>query len=225
MPKARSDSRVRRYGSRHLPVGVADRMGRLDLVFTTIREPASLWLPHELRDVELVRLHEEYTNRDDRLDNYRRIAAKVVARARSGAQVAYFTYGSPVVFDRVVSIIAEESRSKSIDCRVIPAASSVDALLAFIGSDMAPGLQICEARWLVTQKVRLDPSLAALLFQPGLFMTDGMASGTAEELADSRRAARISPRLLCSRSSGAVRSGAFQRDGPRLPWAQDCWRT
>ena len=171
------------YGSRHLPVGVADRMGQLDLVFTTIREPASLWLPHELRDVELVRLHEEYTNRDDRLDNYQRIAAKVIARARSGARVAYFTYGSPVVFDRVVSIIAEESRSELIDCCVIPAASSVDALLAFIGSDMAPGLQICEARWLVKQKVRLDPSLAALLFQPGLFMTDGMASGTAEELA------------------------------------------
>jgi hypothetical protein len=49
--------------------------------------------------------------------------------------------------------------------------------------DMAPGLQICEARGLVKAKVRIDPSLATLLFQPGVFATDGVARGTAEELA------------------------------------------
>jgi hypothetical protein len=171
------------YASRRLPVGVADRMGRLDAVFTTVREPASLWLPHELGQVELIRLDGEYTNLEDRLDNYLRIAERVLARARAGGNVAYVTYGSPVVFDRVVSMIAKASRDESLDCRVIPAASSVDALLAFIGEDMAPGLQICEARWLVKAKVRIDPSLATLLFQPGVFATDGVARGTAEELA------------------------------------------
>ena len=125
----------------------------------------------------------EYTNLDDRLDNYLRIAERVLARAQEGGNVAYVTYGSPVVFDRVVSIIAGTSRDEGLDCRVIPAASSIDALLAFIGEDMAPGLQICEARWLVKAKVRIDPSLAALLFQPGVFATDGVARGTADELA------------------------------------------
>jgi hypothetical protein len=158
-------------------------MDALDHVFTTIREPASLWLPHELREVELVRLDREYVNRQDRLDNYLRIAERVVAAARAGDRVAYFTYGSPVAFDRVVSLIVERSRAEAIDCRVLPATSSVDALLAFLGLDLAPGLQICEARWLVKRSVRLDPSLAALLFQPGLFMTDGIAEGSVEELA------------------------------------------
>jgi hypothetical protein len=171
------------YGSRRLPVGIADRMGRLDAVFTTVREPASLWLPHEFREVDLIRLESEYTNLNDRLDNYLRIAERVLARARAGGKVAYITYGSPVVFDRVVSIIAGTSRDEGLDCRVIPATSSVDALLAFIGEDMAPGLQICEARWLVKAEVRIDPSLAALLFQPGVFATDGVARGTADELA------------------------------------------
>jgi hypothetical protein len=171
------------YGSRRLPVGVADRMGRLDAVFTTVREPASLWLPHEFREVELIRPESEYTNLDDRLDNYLRIAERVLARARAGGKVAYVTYSSPVVFDRVVSIIAGTSLDEGLDCRVIPATSSVDALLAFIGEDMAPGLQICEARWLVKAEVRIDPSLAALLFQPGVFATDGVARGTADELA------------------------------------------
>jgi hypothetical protein len=171
------------YTSRRLPVGAADRMGRLDAVFTTVREPASLWLPHELGEVELIRLEGEYTNLEDRLDNYRRIAERVLTRARAGGNVAYVTYGSPVVFDRVVSIIATTSRDEGLDCRVIPATSSVDALLAFIGEDMAPGVLICEARWLVKAKVRIDPSLATLLFQPGVFATDGVARGTAEELA------------------------------------------
>jgi Tetrapyrrole (Corrin/Porphyrin) Methylases len=171
------------YAPRHLPVGVASRIGRLDRVFTTIREPAALWMPLELRDVELVRLHGEYTNRVDRLDNYRRIAERVLAAARAGDRLAYFTYGSPVAFDRVVSLVVEDSRAEAIDCRVLPATSSVDALLAFLSRDMAPGLQICEARWLVQHGVRLDPSLAALLFQPGLFMTDGLAEGSVAELA------------------------------------------
>jgi hypothetical protein len=171
------------YGSRHLPVGVADRMGRLDVVFTTVREPVSLWLPHELSDVELIRLDGEYINLEDRLDNYLRIASRVLAPARAGRKVAYFTYGSPVIFDRVVSTIARTSRDEGLDCQVVPATSSIDALLAFIGEDMAPGLQICEARWLVKARVRIDPSLATLLFQPSVFATDGVARGTADELA------------------------------------------
>jgi hypothetical protein len=171
------------YGSRRLPVGVADRMGQLDAVFTIVREPPSLWLPHELSEVEVIRLDGEFTNRRDRLDNYLRIAGRVLSRARLGGNVAYFTYGSPVVFDSVVSMITRSSRDEGIDCRVIPATSSVDALLAFIGEDMAPGLQICEARWLVKAKVRVDPSLATLLFQPGVFATKGIAGGTADELA------------------------------------------
>jgi hypothetical protein len=171
------------YGSRRLPVGVADRMGQLDAVFTIIREPRSLWLPHELGEVEVIRLDGEFTNRRNRLDNYLRIAGRVLDRARVGGNVAYFTYGSPVVFDSVVSIIASSSRDERIDCRVIPATSSIDALLAFIGEDIAPGLQICEARWLVRAKVRINPLLATLLFQPGVFATDGIAHGTADELA------------------------------------------
>ena len=142
------------YAPRHLPVGVSSRMGRLDRVFTTIREPAALWMPYELRDVDLVRLHGEYTNRLDRLDNYRRIAQRVLAAARSGDRLAYFTYGSPVAFDRVVSLLVEGGRAEAIDCRVLPATSSIDALLAFLGLDMAPGVQVCEARWLVQHGVR-----------------------------------------------------------------------
>jgi hypothetical protein len=171
------------YGARCLPTGVASRMEGVACVFTTIREPASLWMPHELRDIELVRLHGEYTNRSDRLDNYKRISERVVASARADGRVAYFTYGSPVAFDRVVSLIVEQSRAEGVECQVLPATSSVDALLAYLGLDMAPGLQICEARWLVKRSVRLDPSLAALLFQPGLFMTDGIPDGSLEEMA------------------------------------------
>jgi len=115
------------FGSRHLPTGVASRLGGLTRVFTTIREPASLWLPHELRGVDVVKLDREYVNRRDRLDNYLRIAERVVAAARAGDRVAYFTYGSPVAFDRVVSLVAERSRAEGIDCRVLPATSSVDA--------------------------------------------------------------------------------------------------
>ena len=166
------------FTSRRLPVGLADRLAKLKAVFTIIREPLGIWLPVELRGIQVVRLADEFTNFTDRIDNYQRVARRVVEAARDGSEVMYITYGSPVIFDRVLSFIRNMCFEANLLCTVIPATSSVDALLAFVGEDMAPGLQICEARWLVRNSIRLDPRLAVLLFQVGVYWTDGLVQPT-----------------------------------------------
>src|SRR5262249_22326406 len=93
------------FTSRRLPVGLADRLAKLKAGFTIIREPLGIWLPVELRGIQVVRLADEFTNFTDRIDNYQRVARRVVEAARDGSEVMYITYGSPVIFDRVLSFI------------------------------------------------------------------------------------------------------------------------
>lgn len=167
------------FASGRLPLGLSHRLSNIETVFTIIREPINTWLPVELRrTLNVVCLVSEFSNFGDRLDNYKRIAQKVVDAATSGKDVVYLTYGSPVVFDRVTGLIQLECTKTNLPCTLVPSTSSVDALLAYIGEDMAPGLQICEARWLVQRAIQLDPRLSVLLFQIGVFWTDGIVQET-----------------------------------------------
>lgn len=163
------------FAPRVLPPLLCEKLSGVSTVFSHIVEDRMTWLPDPLIRAEFVSMAGEYTNVGNRFDNYSRVAHAILAAALAPAEVAYFTYGSPVVYDRVAGLIRELSIRHRIDCHVIPATSSVDSVLAFLGEDMAPGLQICEARWLVANKIQLDPHLSSLLFQVGVFWTDGIA--------------------------------------------------
>jgi hypothetical protein len=143
-------------------------------ILTNIIEPAERWLPQSVRQREVECVRGLYSNPLQRIDNYARVAGHVVAAAREGGGVAFVTYGSPVVYDRVVSMIRELCVQDGLLCRVIPAVNSIDSMMAMLGLDMAPGLQMCEARWLVQNRIRIEPRLATLLFQVGFFWTDGI---------------------------------------------------
>jgi hypothetical protein len=162
------------FASERLHSSLAAKLYGVATVYSHIEEDRSTWLPEQLRKVKFVSLAGEETNLQHRFDNYSRKANAVLAGALAPAEVVYFTTGSPVVYDRVVGLIRELATSHGITCHVIPATSCVDPVLAFLGQDMAPGLQICEARWLVKNNVRLDAHLNVLLVQVGAFWTDGI---------------------------------------------------
>jgi len=170
-----------------LTVRFRDALTAAARIFTIVREPAGLWLPKDLATVELQSLNHLYSNAESRVDNYLRVGRYVVDAAAGGGTTALVTYGSPVVYDRVTSVVRNLCEANRILCRVIPAVSSIDSMMAVLGEDIAPGIQICEARWLVKSQIPMTASLQALLFQVGIAWTDGLArtdDATPDKLAE-----------------------------------------
>jgi len=140
-------------------------------IFTTISEPPTLWVPHDLDSGIITALQPLYRPDRPRQDNYHEAAAMVLAAARL-SPVAYVTYGHPLVFDRVSQLLMDQSTAAGMTCRVYAAPSSVDEVMAVVGQDYAPGLQIYEAYWLVRCRVAPDTKVSTILMQPQAFGTD-----------------------------------------------------
>lgn len=141
-------------------------------IMTIIREPKSTWLDLEFHDLPIEVLSEAYRKGINRQFNYEIASDKVITSAKQGEHVCFVTYGSPVTYDRVATLIRLKAIEQHIPCVVYSGVSSIDSILGFIGEDMAPGLQIVEARWAIRSRYRPDPKLALLLMQIGAIWTD-----------------------------------------------------
>lgn len=154
-------------------------------IVTIVNEIPQQWVPAQFVDLEVVNLSYLYKPGIHRLDNYRNVADIVFELIDKRMGAIFVTYGSPLVFDRVVTLLREISKSRGVRCKIRPSPSSIDHTLAYLGEDFAPGLQVVEARWLVQQRLRLERRLPALLFQIGAFWTDQIAlSAQPNKLAD-----------------------------------------
>ena len=74
-----------------------------------------------------------------------------------------------MAYDSVAQNLIRHAQQTSVAFKVIPGISSVDTLLCDLGMDMAPGIQVYEASWLVGAQIRLTVSIPAILLQIGTF--------------------------------------------------------
>jgi len=131
----------------------------------------SSWLP-KLRDLRAL-----YLRGGRRIDVYTAEVELIFQAARSNPPVAYLTVGNPVVFDSVTSALIARSAEHEMRIRVIAGVSSVDAIMADLGMDYAPGLQVYDATSLVVHDIRPRTDVACLLMQPDVFGTGYVAMG------------------------------------------------
>ena len=146
----------------------------VDQIVSIIRLPSERWLPAGARHKQIHDLYALYSRERHRLENYLEAAQRTIALARLAPRTALVAPGSPSVYDRLASLVLELGNTAELETTIVPAVSSIESLLAFLGEDVAPGIQIYEARWFFENGVEPNTGAACLLFQPGAFTTDRM---------------------------------------------------
>lgn len=155
----------------HTTLEAAAALAKCDHIFTVVQQPPAMWLPHDGQRVPVTNLLEMYVEGALRNDNYEQVSRRVFNALESHRTIAYVTYGNPVVYDSVTHMLIRLAADTGVPARIVPSVSSIDTLLCDLQVEMAPGLQIYEASWVVGAEVRLNVSTAVILVQMGLFGT------------------------------------------------------
>jgi uncharacterized protein YabN with tetrapyrrole methylase and pyrophosphatase domain len=113
-------------------------------------------------------LHDCYRHGEEGTVAATRMAEKVVAPLRTGADVCVAFYGHPTVLMHATRLAAEQARAEGFVVRIFPAISSEDCLIADLGVDPAvPGRLLFDATDFVVRPRRIDTSAALVLLQIG----------------------------------------------------------
>ncbi len=151
----------------HLTKQAIDTMASCCKLFSIVQEPLLPWLPLEKREnVEVINLLDFYVDGSIRMENYNRAADMVLEAKGDGRPVGYVTYGNPMFYDSVAQLIARKAAAgRSV--RVLPGISSLDSIVCDIQVDMAPGIQIYEASWLMAFQILPRVDTHVILVQVG----------------------------------------------------------
>jgi uncharacterized protein YabN with tetrapyrrole methylase and pyrophosphatase domain len=154
----------------HVTVEAQRALSACARIYSIVQEPPSMWLPDEaLKRTPVVNLLEMYEENAVRRDNYQRAAEAIIGALRETQPIGYVTYGNPLVYDSVSQDLVRQARDLNIDIQVLAGISSIDMLLCDLQVDMAPGIQICEATWMVAGGIAPQTRLPLILLQLGTF--------------------------------------------------------
>ena len=155
---------------KHITTEARECMGQCRRIFAIVQEPPSLWIgPCESGVPEVINLLKTYAENVLRKDNYDRAADTVLNALQNSTPIGYVTYGNPLVYDSVAQELVRQAKQLQINVKVVPGISSIDSLLCDLGVDMAPGIQICEASWLVAARIAPQTMYGMILLQIGAF--------------------------------------------------------
>ena len=154
----------------HMTVAATEALSRCDRIYTIVQEPPALWLPAgRPRLTPVVNLMSLYVEGALRCDNYAKVAATILEGLNHAHVVGYATYGNPLSYDSVAQTLTRQAENASWRLEVLAGVSSIDAILCDLRVDMAPGIQIYEASWLVASRTPVNPAAAVILLQLGHF--------------------------------------------------------
>jgi uncharacterized protein YabN with tetrapyrrole methylase and pyrophosphatase domain len=154
----------------HLTVEALSTLGTCSAIFTFIPTPFIELLPYGIA-AKTTSLQSLYRDGIRRSDIYQQAVDVIWQSCDRSRPVAYLAVGNPVVFDSVTAGLLARGRDGSGRVHVVPGISSVDAVIAAIGTDYAPGLQVFDATSMVAHNIAPRVDIACVLLQPGLFGT------------------------------------------------------
>lgn len=109
----------------------------------------------------------EYREGGNRLDTYRRMAARVIEAALDDPPACLAVYGHPTFLVHPSVLIQRAAQPLGLDVYVAAGISSLDTMLVDLNIDAAfNGLQIYDASIAVIEDRALDPEVPCLLLQP-----------------------------------------------------------
>jgi precorrin-3B methylase len=150
---------------------------RCEVVCSRLTEDNDDWLRRRL-SVNVVSLREHYLSNRARQDNYDAATAQIINFTGRGKIAGYITPGSPTVFDSVAQGLVRAAAESDFRVQIIPGISAIDTVMCDVGHDVAGGLQIYDASWMVGHDIAIRNDVQCLLFQPGVFGTGYRANDT-----------------------------------------------
>jgi precorrin-2 methylase len=154
----------------HITVQATQAISRCDLLYSILQEAPRLWIPADrLGQTEVVNALEWYAEGNLRSQNYEQVARKILKAVGRGRSVGYVTYGNPMAYDRVAQNLVNYAKEAGFGVQVVPGISSLDTVFCDLQVDMAPGIQVFEASWLVACEIKPRVDVPVLLLQVGAF--------------------------------------------------------
>ena len=139
-------------------------------IYSIVQEAPSVWLPPGSdRQITVTNVLGMYIEGTLRKRNYEAVALRILQSVNESGVIGYVTYGNPLAYDSVSENLVRQAQQSGISFRVVPGICSVDTLLCDLGVDMAPGIQVYDASWLVAAQISLNVSVTAILLQMGAF--------------------------------------------------------
>lgn len=160
----------------HMTIEAIEALTRCREIYTILHPSMEALLPREIAP-KIKSLWPLYTPGSYRRDVYDAEIATVLDAASQQKTVAYLAPGNPVIFDSVTHGIIAGAPARGLTVQVIPGISSIDSILVDLHLDLAPGIQIFDASFLLANNVELRPDVACILFQPTAFGTSYVTVG------------------------------------------------
>jgi len=154
----------------HITQQATRAMSQCSRLYTLIREASSIWLPPgKSKTIEVIDILKWYIEGSLRTHNYDHVARAIARTLHRGECAGYVTYGNPMSYDSVAENLIQLATDAGFSVQVIPGISSLESILCDLRKDMAPGIQIMDASWLVACQIRPRIDVPLLLMQIGAF--------------------------------------------------------
>jgi len=147
-----------------------DALASSRMVLTIVPDVVLRALPATLRE-KCTPLWHLYEPNRKRAENYRTVIEAVMSALKEGGKISWLTPGHPLVFDSVSEGLRARAHAEGVSVEIVPGISCIDTVLADVGYEPANGLVVHEATAVVEQGIALDPRLATILLQLGVFGT------------------------------------------------------
>ena|ERR1700676_2487145 len=154
----------------HVTIQATRAMSQCAKLFSIVQESPRLWLPPDkLGQIEVINALQWYEEDRLRSENYERAARTIINALGGGMCAGYVTYGNPMAYDRVAQNLLQYAQEEGLVVQVVPGISSFDTILCDLRLDMAPGIQIFEASWMLACRIQPCIDVPVLLMQVGAF--------------------------------------------------------
>jgi precorrin-3B methylase len=140
-------------------------------IYSIVQEPADTWYPRRGAQATpvIINLLASYTEGVQRLQNYEKAAKTVLSDCGPDTIIGYVTYGNPMSYDSVAQTILRDAKKLGVEVEIIPGVSSVDTISCDLAVDIAPGIQVYEASWMLACRIPIRTDVQLLLLQVGSF--------------------------------------------------------
>ena len=154
----------------HITMQATHAMSCCAQLYSIVQEPPRLWLPPDRQgQIEVVNALRWYAEGSLRIQNYERVASTIFKAVGRGRPVGYVTYGNPMAYDRVAQNLVNYAKDAGFSVQIVPGISSLDTVFCDLQIDVAPGVQVFDASWLVACQIQPRIDVSLVLLQVGAF--------------------------------------------------------
>ena len=150
-----------------------------------LRIPANLKRLLRAQRVDFLDLADRFSAGRPYADAYLDVAEFILRRTAEEKPVVVLSQGSPLYLNALNRFLMQQARTRGIATQVLPGVSPFDVIVSDLGLDIGTfGLQLFDARRLVSRQQQINPHVPLLVLQPAGFEEQTVANGDGAKAKD-----------------------------------------